>query len=52
VPNPNPEEVEDWKYVDMDWLNKDVKENPNDYTVWFKIALKEVKQHIESGKAV
>jgi isopentenyl-diphosphate delta-isomerase len=52
VPNPNPEEVEDWKYVDMDWLNQDVKENPNDYTVWFKIALKEVKQHIESGKAV
>ena len=51
-PNPNPEEVEGWKNVDMDWLNKDVKENPNKYTVWFRIALKEVNQHIESRKAV
>ena len=51
-PNPNPEEVEGWKYVDMDWLNKDVTENPGNYTVWFRIALKEVIQHIESRKAV
>lgn len=52
TPDPNPEEVEGWKYVDMNWLNKDVNENPDDYTVWFKIALKEVNQHIESRKAV
>ena len=51
-PNPNPEEVEGWKYVDMGWLNKDVNENPGNYTVWFRIALKEVIQHIESRKAV
>ena len=52
APMPNPDEVEDWKYVDMDWLNQDVKENPDDYTVWFKIALKEVNQHIEIRKLV
>ncbi len=49
-PDPNPEEVEDWKYVGMDWLNKDVKENADDYTVWFKIALKEVNHHFENRK--
>jgi len=52
APMPNHDEVEDWKYVDMDWLNQDVKENPDDYTVWFKIALKEVNQHIEIRKLV
>ena len=38
----NPEEVADWKWIDMDVLLSDVKENPEDYTVWFKIALAEM----------
>ena len=46
-PNPNPEEVEDWKYVDMDWLVKDVEEHPENYTVWFIIALAELRKHLE-----
>ena len=33
----NPEEAEDWKYVDVNSLKDDIKKNPNDYTVWFKI---------------
>ncbi len=41
-PNPNPEEVEDWKYVPMDWLVKDVEDHPGHYTVWFIIALKKL----------
>jgi len=44
-PNPNPEEVEDWKYVSVDWLVKDVEEHPENYTVWFLIALKELLKH-------
>ena len=41
----NSEEVADWKYVDFDWLLKDVVQNPENYTVWFKIALGEMKRH-------
>jgi len=46
-PNPNTEEVEDWKYVDMNWLLTDVKEHPENYTVWFVIALAELREHLD-----
>jgi isopentenyl-diphosphate delta-isomerase len=38
----NPNEAEDFKWVIMDSLKKDVEKNPENYTVWFKIALREV----------
>ncbi|NOY50600.1 MAG: isopentenyl-diphosphate Delta-isomerase [Chlorobi bacterium] len=43
----NPEEVASWKYVDPDWLDIDIKKNPQDYTEWFKIALSEVVEHFK-----
>lgn len=48
TPKPNPEEVGDWKYVDFGWLVSDMEENPEDYTVWFRIALDEVRKHLEN----
>ena len=33
----NPEEVASWRWIDMEVLQKDMKDNPQDYTVWFKI---------------
>jgi len=33
----NPEEVASWRWIDMEVLQKDIKDNPQDYTVWFKI---------------
>lgn len=44
-PKINPEEVESWKYVTMNWLEKDIQDNPQNYTEWFKIALDEVISH-------
>jgi len=41
----NPDEAADWKYVDFDWVLKDIGINPENYTVWFKIALAEMKKH-------
>ena len=38
-PVPNPEEAESWKWVGMDELRKDVKENPQNYTYWLRAAL-------------
>ena len=35
-PAVNTEEVQDWKYVDVEWLREDVRMNPEAYTVWFR----------------
>ncbi len=40
-PVPNPAEVAEFKYADFDWVLKDVEGHPEEYTEWFKIALKE-----------
>jgi len=38
-PMPNSKEVEDWMFIDLDELKKDIKNNPEKFTHWFKIAL-------------
>ncbi len=38
----NSDEVASWKYVELQWLEKDVMINPINYTEWFKIALTQV----------
>ena len=48
-PIPNADEVSAWKYINLDALEKDVKENPDRYTVWFKIALVEVLEHFRNN---
>jgi len=35
-PNANPAEVEDWKFISMDALRKDLSRSPERYTVWFR----------------
>lgn len=39
---PDPEEVMDWKYVDIEKLKASMEMNPEDYTVWFRIAFPKV----------
>ncbi|PKR82166.1 isopentenyl-diphosphate delta-isomerase [Brumimicrobium salinarum] len=41
VPKPNPEEVEDFKYINIDLLKKDIQNHPENYTVWFKKIIKD-----------
>jgi len=41
-PEHNPEEVANWKYVDVKWLEEDIDENPDNYTPWFRICFDEV----------
>lgn len=38
---PNPEEVEDWKYVSVDQIKEDIEKQPDLYTFWFKNIIKE-----------
>ena len=35
-PNPNPEEVESWKWIGIDELVDDMRRNPDSYSYWFK----------------
>ena len=37
-PNPNPEEVMDWKWMNMETLKSELEENPDDYVYWLKAA--------------
>ncbi len=43
---PNPEEVEDFKWVDVEEIKNDIKQNPDDYTYWFKIAFEKILAYI------
>ncbi len=36
-PTINPEEVASWKWINMEVLQQDMKDHPQDYTAWFKI---------------
>ncbi len=42
----NPEEVESWKYDSMSNIKKDIEQNPDRYTVWFKIAFDRVDDYL------
>lgn len=44
----NPEEVDSWKWIKLDELKKDMNENPEKYTVWFRIAFKEVEKQLKT----
>lgn len=40
TPKPDRKEVEDWKWIKISTLKKDIKKNPKKYTFWFKAILK------------
>jgi isopentenyl-diphosphate delta-isomerase len=41
-PSPNPDEVDDWKWLDLEALVYDVKDNPQAYSYWLKICIDQV----------
>ncbi len=47
-PDPNKEEVEDWKWVDLQELQENLKQNPQNYTYWFKTIIKKVISYVQS----
>ena len=46
-PNLNPEEAHDYKWVSLEDLKEDIKENPDLYTAWFKIIFDKYYKHIK-----
>ncbi|MDP3725772.1 MAG: isopentenyl-diphosphate Delta-isomerase [bacterium] len=41
-PIPNPEEAEDFKWVDPNMLREEITQNPEQYTYWFRMLINEV----------
>lgn len=41
IPDPDPTEVADWKFMTMNDLRTDARTNPGDYTLWFRIILED-----------
>lgn len=48
LPHINPEEVHDWKWMDIEAIKQDMQDQPELYTVWFKIIFEEFYHHLES----
>ena len=42
----NEEEVSEVRYISIDELDKEMSANPENFTEWFKIILKQYKQHL------
>jgi isopentenyl-diphosphate Delta-isomerase len=38
-PKPNPEEVEDWQWIELAALQIDIQQNPDRYTYWLRMCL-------------
>jgi isopentenyl-diphosphate delta-isomerase len=49
APNINKEEAEDYRWMPMEDVKKDIEENPAIYTEWFKIIFKESYQKIANA---
>lgn len=39
--NPHPDEAEDWKWMDLDEVKRDMQQNPHLYTYWFKYCFRQ-----------
>ncbi len=50
VPRPNPNEVDEWKWIDIDILFKDMKINPEQYTAWFRIIMNNYYESLKKWK--
>jgi len=48
LPNHDPAEVEEWKYMSIESLNKEFATNPRKYTEWLKICFNQLKTHLNS----
>ncbi len=50
-PQPNPEEVEDWKYCHIERVKQELEDTPDKFTVWFQIAFNRVYAQYQDLKS-
>ncbi len=46
-PTPSPQEVDEWKWIDLAELRQDVREHPERYTYWLRISMDEIVSHFD-----
>ncbi len=51
IPDPNPNEVSEWKYMSLIELEKDLAENKEHYTVWFQEIFQQGKAYFLNKKS-
>ncbi len=44
-PKPNPEEVQDWRWISLEDLDREIRENPDNFTAWLRLMIGEVISH-------
>ena len=49
-PNPNKDEVGEWRWIDIDKLVIDMRKTPESYTAWFKIILDKYSKSLKQWK--
>lgn len=49
LPVINPDEVESYKYMDLETLQHDIEESPEAYTPWLRICLEKVIKHASTA---
>lgn len=47
IEKPNPAEIDNWCYITVEHLIEELKDRPELFTVWFRIALNEVLQKLQ-----
>jgi isopentenyl-diphosphate Delta-isomerase len=48
VPFPNPNEVEEYKWIDLPELEHLIKKDPEEYTYWFKMILPKISEIVDA----
>ena len=51
-PRPNPDEVSDWQWMNIEALKKDLEENPKQYVYWLKEAFDEFYEKVNVAEFV
>lgn len=46
LPDPAEEEVWEWKYMSIDELRRDMEDNPDHYTAWFRICMNDHREQL------
>jgi len=49
-PNPNPEEVDEWKWIGLEELKKGIQENPDSYTYWLRVSINKVISYLKTQR--
>ena len=46
-PEPNPDEVADWKWMPLEKVAEDIQKHPEQYTAWFQIIFDKFYNHLK-----